>query len=296
MIDDLRALAVFAKTVELGSFRAAAQALELSPSVVSHHVARLEAKLQTPLLYRSTRHLSLTKAGEQLVQSAQQMLRAAETGIAQVAQFSQEPQGHLTVAVPAILMASPLGAALATFGQKYPAIGLSINVSDHRQNLIKAGIDVAIRIGDLPDSALVARSLCQLTRVLTCHRDYLEQLGSVDHPFHLEKADWIGVSMRPDFKVLHHPKGEQVRLDYQARIHADQVAAVYELTRHGFGLSTPPRFLAQGDLDQGRMVELCPPWQVEPLPVFAIWPGHNQASTLRQRLIDHLSSLLGDRI
>jgi DNA-binding transcriptional LysR family regulator len=103
MLDQLRPLAVFAKTVETGSFRAAASALELSPSVVSHHIAQLETRLGVALLYRSTRRLALTRVGERLFQSARVMLEAAETGLDSVSRQSRQPVGELRITAPAVL-------------------------------------------------------------------------------------------------------------------------------------------------------------------------------------------------
>ena len=105
MLDDLRALAVFAKTVQHGSFRAAAKALGLSPSVVSHHVSALERRLAVALLYRSTRHLSLTSEGERLLESARAMLLAAEQGLGGLSGRSLQPFGHLRMTLPAFFFA-----------------------------------------------------------------------------------------------------------------------------------------------------------------------------------------------
>src|SRR6185437_2160385 len=154
MIDELRALAIFAKVVEAGSFRSAANALKLSPSVVSHHVAQLEERLGVALLYRSTRQLSLTSEGEKLFNSAKTMLSAAEEGLNSLAFRATEPIGKLNLTVPAMLTKSLLVADIIAFAKTFPKVVLSINFSDIQQELIREGIDLAIRIGDLKDSTL----------------------------------------------------------------------------------------------------------------------------------------------
>ncbi|KMN81531.1 LysR family transcriptional regulator, partial [Chromobacterium violaceum] len=120
MIDELRALAVFAKTTETGSFRAAARALGLAPSVVSHHVSQLESRLGVALLYRSTRRLSLTPDGQALYGHAQAMLQAAETGLNELAGRAIEPAGTLRLSLPAFFARGPLTTSLAAFSRCHP--------------------------------------------------------------------------------------------------------------------------------------------------------------------------------
>ena len=115
MLDQLRQIAIFAKTVDHGSFRGAARSLRLSPSVVSHHVTQLEKRLGTPLLYRSTRKLSVTPDGERLLSAAQDMIEAAETGLQDVSNQSHQPSGVLRVTVPAVLTQSRLTNQMAAF-------------------------------------------------------------------------------------------------------------------------------------------------------------------------------------
>ena len=159
MIDDLRALAVFARTVELGSFRGAAKALALSPSVVSHHVALLESRVGVPLLYRSTRRLALTPEGERLFASAREMVEAAERGLDGVNGRSESPSGLLRVSVPAFLANTAFPRDLAAFSAEHPRVRLTVGFSDGRRELIQDGLDVALRIGGLEDSSLRARRL-----------------------------------------------------------------------------------------------------------------------------------------
>src|SRR5579863_733071 len=120
MIDELRALAIFAKTVEAGSFRTAAKELKLSPSVVSHHIAQLEERLGVTLLYRSTRHLSLTQEGNKLFEHAKEMLLAAESGLNIITQQSSEPSGRLIITLPSFFTKSKLVKDIAAFAQTFP--------------------------------------------------------------------------------------------------------------------------------------------------------------------------------
>src|SRR5580700_8826000 len=166
MIDELRALAIFAKVVEAGSFRSAANTLKLSPSVVSHHVAQLEERLGVALLYRSTRQLSLTFEGEKLFASAKSMISAAENGLNSIKHQTSEPSGKLNLTVPAFLTRSALVRDIAAFAKAFPKIALSISFTDVQQDVIREGIDLAIRVGELKDSALKSKRLYDMKRKL----------------------------------------------------------------------------------------------------------------------------------
>src|SRR5262245_34282215 len=145
-------MAVFAKVVETGSVRSAARALGLSPSVVSHHVAQLEESLNVALLYRTTRQLKLTDEGAKLVSAARDVVAAAERGIEALAMDSEDPAGQLTVAMPASLIADALFADVAAFARAFPRVSLAIRFSDVQVDIIRDGIDVALRAGTLKDS------------------------------------------------------------------------------------------------------------------------------------------------
>ncbi|AZZ92041.1 LysR family transcriptional regulator [Hahella sp. KA22] len=288
MIDDLRALAVFAKTVEAGSFRAAASALSLSPSVVSHHISGLETRLGVALLYRSTRRLSLTSEGERLFDHAKTMLAAAEAGLNAIAEQAAEPTGRLSITAPAVLARGPFTEDVAAFALAYPRVSLCINYSDIRQDLIRDGIDLAIRIGAMPDSALKSKKLFDLTRRLVASPHYLQSRATPSKPEDLLDWEWIGLKMRPNHKLLYNAAGECHRIDYSPRITVDSIDAVCQLAAAGLGLATPPAFLVEEDLRVGRLCDPLPGWNVDALGVYALWPPNAARESLTYRFIQFL--------
>lgn len=288
MIDELRALAVFAKTVESGSFRTAAKELMLSPSVVSHHISQLEARLGVTLLYRSTRQLSLTQEGESLFVAAKMMVQAAESGLNTITHRSPAPSGTLMITVPAVLTRSILVKDLAAFAQAFPKITLSITFSDLQQDLISERIDLAIRIGDLKSSTLKAKKLFDLKRKLIVAPSYMVNRMYPQKPQDLIDWDWIGLKMRPDQKILVHRTGKTCQINFQPRIILDSVEAVCQLAIAGLGLATPPSFLVEEAIQQGLLIEPLPAWGVESLAVYAVWPPNAAKTSLTFRLIDFL--------
>ncbi|KUM02491.1 LysR family transcriptional regulator [Chromobacterium subtsugae] len=291
MIEELRALAVFAKTVETGSFRAAARALQLSPSVVSHHVSQLESRLGAALLYRSTRRLSLTADGETLFQHAQAMLRAAESGLDALAGRATEPTGRLSLTLPAFFARSPLTARLAGFARRHPKVELALDYSDEKRDLVRDGIDLAIRIGELPDSALKSRRLFDMPRLLVAAPALLSARPAPRHPQELADWPWLGIRMRPDHKTLLDAAGEAHSFSIQPAIRANSLDAVCQLAIAGCGLATPPAFLAADDIAAGRLSEVEPEWQVEALGVYAVWPANAARASLTLRLTQYLSEM-----
>lgn len=290
MIDKLRALAIFARVVEAGSFCTAANMLKLSPSVVSHHIAQLEEQLGVALLYRSTRRLSLTHEGEKLFMNAEAMLQAAEKGLNSITYHATEPIGKLNLTLPAMLTKSPLVDDIAAFAKEFPKIALSISFNDTQQDLIREGIDLAIRIGNLKDSALKTKLLFTMTRKLIATPSIISKYKAPKHPLDLLKWDWIGLKMRPNTKIFISQNDKTCLINFEPKIIVDSIDATHQLAIAGLGLATPPTFLVAQDIHHGYLIELIPEWQVESLPVYAVWPPNVSKESLTFRFMAFLET------
>jgi DNA-binding transcriptional LysR family regulator len=281
MLDHLRALAVFARVADLGSFRAAARVLGLSPSVVSHHLRELEARLATPLLYRTTRRLALTPAGERLLTSARQMVEAAERGLDGVSSAG----GKLRVTAPAFLAATGLCRDLAAFSARHPNVQLVISFSEVTLDLLRDGLDVAFRIGKLADSAHMSRKLTDMPRVLVSAPAAIERGPRLRAPRDLETRSFIQLSSRPPLLSLASPGHKPTTVALSPKISVDSAAAVRELALAGAGLATLPELLVRDDLRRGRLVVVLPRWTVASVGVYAVWPSHPQRAELTQAFV-----------
>lgn len=293
MIDDLKAMAVFAEMARQGSFRAAAKTLGLSPSVVSYHVSQLEKRLGVALIYRSTRKLSLTHEGEVFYQHARAMLDAAQQGINAVVSDNVEPRGKLTITLPSALIRAPINQQIAGFGKRYPNIELNLLYTDIRQDLIANGIDLAIRAGELEDSALKSRGIGCIERTLVCSPDYAAQFTQPTSPDDIKEWHWIRLSMLPLQRTLTGPGNQSVQLEYKSQITVDSVDAMTQFSIQGLGLSTPPNFLIKDALADKRLVAILPDWRIEDIPMYAVWPGNLLMNSNVRHLIDHLTSSVG---
>jgi DNA-binding transcriptional LysR family regulator len=290
MFDELRAFAIFAKTIEAGSFRGCAKALGLSPSVVSHHIAQLEHKLGLTLLYRSTRKMSLTAEGEQLYEASKKMLEAIELGLDSILPAAEKPSGTLKVSMPSILVRSGLMEKIAKFCCELPNVKLHLTFTDKIVDLIEERFDIGIRIGTLKDSGLMAKKLFSFGRKLVCSPLFFEKQTKVKKPEDLSTWRWIGIEMLPLSRRFRNSIGKSVIVNYQAKLMCDSVDAAYQLAIAGAGLSSPPDFLVERDIKEGKLVEVLPEWQMEPLSVYAIWPQNLLKNNLASRFRNSLAS------
>ena len=286
MIEDIRYLIVFAKVAELGSLARAADEMNLSPATISAHLSKLEKNLGAALLYRNTRKISLTADGTKLLDTAQAMLGLYEKGVIDFKRGAVSTSAALSISIPAILINHAVFmAAIAAFTRNTPDLQLTMQCSDYRSDVIGEGIDVAFRIGELPDSSLKAKPLFEIERLVVAHPSLLETLPRVSHPRDLVDLPWIGLTMRPDHRTFEDRRGNRFAIRYTPRVRVDSVEAAYRLSMQGLGLSAPPVFLARNDIMRGRMREVLPEWSLNPLAVHAVWPPNMSRNSVAYRLI-----------
>lgn len=289
MLDELRQIAIFAKTVDHGSFRGAAQALRLSPSVVSHHVGQLEKQLGTALLYRSTRKLSLTQEGERLLSAAHNMLDAAEAGIRDIANQTHELSGILRLTTPAVLTQSQLMDQLAEFSITYPRVNLSIDFSDDRRDIISDGFDLAIRMGELKDSSLKATKLFDMPRRLVASPSYLASRPTPRSPKDLNGWDWLELAPVWQKKAVFQKKEKrEIAAKKQSRVSVNNVYALYQLTCASAGLAIIPEFIAEPAISDGDLKYVLPQWKTDPVTAYAVWPSNAPKHGLTRQFVDFL--------
>lgn len=289
MIDELRAMAIFAETIKQGSFRAAAKELKLSPSVVSYQITQLEKSLGTALIYRSTRNLSLTSEGGVLYHSALNMLQAAQQGLNQLTSEKQVLRGNLTLTLPSALIKSGISKKISQFSKFHPCLNLTLIYTDNRQDLIQKGIDLAFRAGEMGDSSLMCKRIGEIDRKLVCSYDYWKENKKPVSPHDLTKWNWIKLDMLPNHRVLVSSEGEKCEISFTGNISVNNVEAMTQLCIDGAGIATPPNFLIESEIKDNVLVELLPDWKVEPIPLFAVWPSSVFQNSSAKRLLAFLT-------
>ncbi len=289
MLDQLRALGVFAKVVETGSFRGAARVLRLSPSVVSHHVSALEGRLGVALLYRTTRRLALTPEGERLYESASRMVECAENALAALDLDGDGLRGIIRLTAPIALGVGPLTASLAKFAALFPHIRLILHFTDTAKDLIADGYDLKIRMGWPEESSMEMRKLFALPRRLVASPDYIATRKRPLRPADLASWRWIHFEPRPRTVELSHPRHGVERVWGTDQITVDASPVMYRLAVYGAGLATLPNFMVDGAIAAGQLVEVLPQWRLPSPGVFAIWPRNAPKNGLTLKLIEHLA-------
>ena len=287
MLDQLRQVAFFAKTIDHGSFRGAANELGLSPSVVSHHVSQLEEHLGVALIYRTTRKLALTPEGEKLLATTSPMLNAVEVTLSDLSNSARRAAGELRLTTPSILIQSPLTDMLAAFSTSNPGIKLSLNYSDEREDIITGGYDLAIRMALKHHSSTTTRKLFEVQRRLVASTDYLKGCKKIVKPQDILDCTWIGLTpirhIKPTFKK---PRSKPVAIKPTANIAANDAFAMYHLARAGAGLAIVPECLAEEGIASGDVQYVLPDWNLDPIEVYAEWPQNAPKNGLISLLVD----------
>ena len=288
MIDDLRAMAIFATVAETGSFSAAGRQLRLATSGISQHVTKLEDRLGVTLFYRSTRSLSLTSDGKRLLEHALRMMAAAEDGLNSIADISQEPAGALTVTLPAFMAESTYEQAIWDFVSRHQSVAMTIKYLDRNFDLVAEGIDLALRMGELPDSTLRSRRLGSFKRKLVCAPSYMAKAGTIKSVEDLRTCDFVTMDGLVDqLTLLKHGQSEIIHTN-KGRVQVDSFVALRSAVLSGLGVQRMPASVANADLKAGKFVELLPDWAIPELGIFAVWPDTSRRSSLTRLLIDHV--------
>ena len=275
MIDELRQIAIFAKAIDHGTFKGAADDLRLAPSVVSHHISQLETKLGVTLIYRSTRKLTLTREGERLLKSAHIMKEVINAALDDLRGTLSEPSGVLRVTATSGLSQSRLIKHISEFCARNPKIDIQLEFSDERRNLIGDGFDVAIQVGAKNINAPNRHSLFEGRRCIAGAPTYLSQCGPINTPNDLKGLSWVTLAGAKGSSQRLKKSGQRpVKVDPVGQIMANSSLAVYRFVKEGAGIAIVPEFLTEDDVAKGDMQIVLPDWQLDALDVFAEWPSN----------------------
>jgi DNA-binding transcriptional LysR family regulator len=267
-------MTAFVRAVELGGFSTAARDLGLTPSAISKLVTRLEDRLGVRLLDRTTRRLALTPEGEAYFQRSQRILADIAEAEDEVASLSGTPRGLLRVNVGTAFGMHQLVPALPEFLARYPAMRIELTMTDRVVDLIEEGADLAIRLGALGDSSLVARRICDLERVVCASPEYLRRHGMPAKPDDLLSHNCLSVDYAPSLRRWPFTAGEGVRhVEVLGNVSANNADALLELALLGVGVIRLSEVIVGEALQKGLLVPLLADvHHSEPLPLHAVYP------------------------
>ncbi|MBC7693487.1 MAG: LysR family transcriptional regulator [Methylotenera sp.] len=288
---NLNQIAVFVRVVDSGSFTRAAQYLKQPKSRVSRTIATLEMDLGVALLYRTTRQFSLTEAGRALHERAKPHIYALEGAAEFLKEASREVAGVLRVTTAEDLASALLGPLIAEAGTLYPKMTIELELSNQVVDLVRDGIDVAIRIGPLEDTTLKARSLGSVALILVASPDYLKSAGSLRELSDLEKhpaldfaTDGDGKEDRWKLRARDSKKSESVKIRVQCRSNNPKI--LLDLAEAGQGIALIPEFLCLEGIKNGRLRRVLEKYASVPSPVHFVWPSQKEANPKVRAFVD----------
>ncbi len=286
-------LAILVAVLDAGSLQGAARRLRRSPPAVTRGLAALERRVGARLLQRSTRRLAPTAAGLALAGQARALLDGFQALVREGGAAAETVAGVLRVTAPVVFGRKHILAALASFLERHPALRAELLLSDRPQDLIADGLDVALRIGPMPDSGLVARRLGQVRRVLVAGPGYLAAHGTPATPSDLIRHAPIYTAARPGpvtWRLRHGGRERSLRLT--PRLWVSEVEAALDAARQDHGIASALSYQAAEDLAGGRLVRLLPAAEPAALPVRLVWPGGAIAVARVRRFVDHATEAL----
>ncbi|MGX9772739.1 LysR family transcriptional regulator [Janthinobacterium aestuarii] len=293
-MDRVQAMQVFLRVVESRSFVRAAQTLALPASSVTAIIKRLEKHLQTRLLHRSTRNLSLTPEGERYFHRCREILELIADTEASLQGASERPQGRLRVDMPGGIAHAVILPQLAQFQQRYPDVYLMIGVNDRQVDLIQEGVDCVIRTGSLEDSALVARRLGELRWITCAAPTYLAEHGVPatleDLPGH-RAVHYFSSTMRRGNDLHFIEDGTSIAIPVPGTVAVNETELYIELGLAGHGLMQLAEILVSDQLQAGALVEVLADMRPAPVPVSLLYPHQRFLSPAMRAFTDWTAGL-----
>lgn len=275
----------FVETAQAGSFTAAAERLGLSRSAVGKAVTRLEARLGVRLLLRSTRSLALTDEGADYLARCTRAFDELAAADAELAARRGQPTGTVRIALPVLFGRQWVVPVLLALQERHPGLRLQLGFSNRRADLLDERLDLAVRIGVLPDHAgLVARALGQQQTVLCAAPAYLAARGTPATPAALATHAGIAGPAAPLRWALGDARGHVQTLTVPSRLHLDDTGAMLDAALAGHGIALLPRWMVAAHLQCGALAAVLPAWSGPSLPIHALWPGGG-ALPLRVRVV-----------
>lgn len=275
-LPDFEAWAVFSKVAEERSFAGAARQLGMSVATVSRCINRLEKRLGGHLLNRNSRQLAVTQFGRPFVERATKLYLDAIATEGSARDLATKPSGTLRVAVPMSYGLRWIVPLIPQFLKAYPDLTLDLDLSDKVVDIVGQGFDAALRIAVLPDSALVARRLCKVSRFIVAAPSYVKRVGRPEHPRDLNENDCLTYTFRAKDEVwrLRSRKGQRAIVTPRGRLRVSNADAMIPLLLAGMGVAEIPEFIAWQYLQSGRLESLLPEWDRPEGSLYFVTPNH----------------------
>ena len=286
-MDRIEAMTVFVAVADLQGFAPAARKLGLSASAVTRMVAALEERLGARLLQRTTRSVMLTDVGARYLHRARQILADIEEAEGSAQAERARPSGRLVVSAPVGFGRLHVTPLVSAYLQRFPDVSGELRLTDRMVSLVEDGIDVAVRIGHLPDSSLVVRHVGSMPRIVVASPDYLARRGEPKVPDDIVKHDTIQfgtIASAPEWRFVQN--GDDIRITHTPRFTADVADAAIWHAEHGGGLTRVLAYQAADALAAGRLKRVLTEFEPPAVPIHIVYPTSRLLSAKVRVFID----------
>lgn len=288
MIKDNFALRLYTRVARLGSFSAAARECGLSQSQASRIVADLEAELGARLLTRTTRAVMPTEAGEEFLARIETILAALDEAEHSVREGG-ELRGLLRMSMPTSFGLRDVIPRLASFADRHPALHIQLQLGDQRQDLVRDAVDVAIRLGRLPDSTATSKRIATIPRVIVASPDYLRRCGTPGTPEDLVRHRIVGgPAAAVPTAWRFEQNGQESAIKLEPHFSTDENEGAIAAAVAGFGITSTSGWACRHELETGELVRLLTGWTLAGIPVHAYFPQGRATRVAARAAIDHL--------
>lgn len=288
-MDRLLSMEVFVSAVELGSFSAAATVFKITPAMVSKHITSLEKRLGATLLARTTRRQKLTEIGQKYYENCKQILGQITDAEAGAEAMGSQPKGHLRVNASMWFGSLTLAPIVCDYLHQFPEVNIELSLTDRFVDIVEEGFDVAIRIGELKDSTLIARKLSIFEVAICASPEYLAKAGIPSIPEDLIEHQCLGFTNwqnQGGWQLLQRELGSKTR--QVPRFESDNGQALLTAAVKGIGIVMMPRELMRNDIEGGRLIELMKEHTPTARPIYAVYPKERQLAPKLTSFVDFL--------
>jgi DNA-binding transcriptional LysR family regulator len=286
---DFNRLLIFKAIVQSGSLSKAAHLLRQQKSRISRQLTALEQEVGTRLFYRTTRHLQLTSAGEELFKTALPHIHGLEHALEQVSAKTEEVSGRIRITVPEDIGTQLMGNICHSFITKNPKVFLDVHISNERKDLIRESYDLALRIGKLKDSTLIQKEIAILKTGMFLSPSLNAQYGPLTSPEKLRGLPYLSFSAAGE-TLRFFKAGETRLMKIEPILTSNSFFVLRDLAVKGSGLTVLPLFLAKEAVVGGLLIPTVRGWSLESAPVHIVYPSQKEVPARIRKFIDHLKS------
>jgi DNA-binding transcriptional LysR family regulator len=286
-MDRIDAMQAFVAVADLQGFAPAARKLGLSPSGVTRLIAALEDRLGARLLQRTTRQVALTDVGSRYLERVRRILADVEEAEGSVEGERTRPSGRLVVSAPIGFGRLHVSPVMSAYLMRYPEVLGELRLSDRMINLVEEGVDLAIRIGHLADSTLVARHVGEMRRIVVASSGYLKRRGEPDTPEAIASHDTIqfgATTVSPDWRFVED--GREIRVACAPRLTTNSADAAIQYAEQGGGLTRVLAYQAAEAIKAGRLQIVLEKFEQPPLPIHIVYPTSRLLSAKVRTFVD----------